>query len=140
MISYILMLIIINAILLISVFLICSHLFLLDILENICKKFRKFVTKNESIFNITFLILFTLEQVLLLYLIYIFNITSLSFQLFVGILVLFVLATASLEKIISEVRNKNLKKIIYKKNLKINVIITEYKSLIKLVKAKLKMK
>jgi len=77
----------------------------------ICYDFRSFILYNESIFTIFFLVVFTLEQALLLYIIYKISPIHPIAQFFIGLIILFVLFTAALEKIILQVRYRGLKEI-----------------------------
>ena len=115
-------------------------MFLLESISEISCDFRDFISKNESFFDILFLFSFGLEQILLFYLIYKFSISSLLFQLFIGILVLIVLTTSSLQKIVSDVRNKELKNRIHRKNMEVEKIHSEYNYLKELIKSKYKVK
>ena len=128
-------LILLISILLIITFLLISKLFLLDFLNDICIKIRDFIRDNESFFSISFLILFSLEQVLLLYLIYKLEVNDFLFQFIIGVFVVIVLSTASLEKIISDVKNKELKKIIYQKEIENNIILLENDKIIEQYKS-----
>ncbi len=133
-------LIILDTILFLGVLLISCRMFLLESISEISCDFRDFISKNESFFDILFLFSFGLEQILLFYLIYKFSISSLLFQLFIGILVLIVLTTSSLQKIVSDVRNKELKNRIHRKNMEVEKIHSEYNYLKELIKSKYKVK
>lgn len=131
---------VIDITLFLAVLLISCKLFLLDSINDISCKFRYFISKNESFFDILFLFGFGLEQILLFYLIYKFSIDSLLFQLFIGALVLIVLTTSSLQKIVSDVRNKELKKKIYINIIENEKIVSEYNSLKEIIKLKYRVK
>lgn len=74
---------------------------ILDLVHSICKDIRRFIENRTGFFTILFLILFFLEQLILLVGVHFFRV-SLQLQTFIGIFALVVITTATLQKFVWE--------------------------------------
>ncbi len=95
----------------INILLILSILFLklpkiLDIVDIRIERCRKFIDKNEGVFSILFIILFATEQVLLIILISLFKESIDIIKIIVSIFSLVVVTTATLQKLILEIKRR----------------------------------
>ena len=93
---------------------------------------RKFIDNNDGIFNILFLGIFALEQIVLLYLIFKFDEDVRLLTLIIGIFALVVVTTASTQKIIFDIKRKYDEKKYFNAKRTITVLprlVTKYKNL-----------
>lgn len=67
---------------------------------------REFINRNDSFFSVLFLCLFFAEQLLLIFLVFFYKNSQDILQIIIGIFALIVVTTASLEKIILELKLK----------------------------------
>ena len=95
------------------------HGFLFKEFDRFCSNFKYFFHFHENLFEVTFLLIYLIEQVSLVYLFYF---GKYDVKLVVGIFTLLVLFTISFEKILLKMRNKkhaekktNLEKSFYEK-------------------------
>lgn len=75
------------------------------------KRTKKFILKHNGFFRILFVFAFFIEQIILLYIIYIFSVHPKA-QLYIGILALTVFTTATLQKFIWEYKYQHILKIV----------------------------
>jgi len=85
------------------------HKSLLSFITDLCSSIREFMTKNSSIFTIAFLLLFFLEQLVLLVGVFLFNVSK-KLQMLIGIFALIVITTATFEKFIWEYKYNDAKR------------------------------
>lgn len=79
---------------------------ILDIIDIRIERCRRFIDKNEGFFSILFIVLFTTEQVLLIILIFLFKENIDIIKIIVSIFSLVVITTATLQKLILEIKRK----------------------------------
>ena len=83
---------------------------LLKIISKACDLLRDFIHKNSGIFSVSFLLIFFLEQVLLIFCVYqFFNVSQMA-QFIIGVFALIVITTATLEKFFLEKKYQYLQK------------------------------
>lgn len=99
-------LIILNAILLLIIIFILIFFYknILIYIDGVCEYLRNFILKNNSFFTILFLLLFFIEQMILLGLIFYYKEKIDIIRIIVSGFALIVITTATLQKIILEVR------------------------------------
>ena len=79
---------------------------LLNFLEKIINCCRDFIKRNDGFFSIFFIILFSLEQAILIILIYVFSQNLSILKFIVSIFSLVVITTASLQKFLLETKRR----------------------------------
>lgn len=85
----------------------------LDKTTILCKHFRKFIVENTSFFTILFLVIFFIEQVILIILVYTLAV-SMKAQLLISLSALVVVTTATLQKFIWEYKYQNVSRKVYR--------------------------
>ncbi len=97
---------IVVVILLIAVVLFSAMPTLLRITGHRTFLFRKFIEKNDGFFSVAFMVLFTVEQITLIFLLYIFKDQTRLIGLIVSVFAVFVVTTAALEKFFLETKRR----------------------------------
>tara|TARA_Y100000034_G_scaffold44750_1_gene55000 strand:- start:3624 stop:4007 length:384 start_codon:yes stop_codon:yes gene_type:complete len=97
-------LIIVNSFLFIIAIILIFNKHFLKTLDKTCNNTRIFIHKNESFFTILFLFFFFIQQFILVILVFYFKTNLNLLQVIISIFALIVITTASLQKIILDVR------------------------------------
>lgn len=110
------------------IFLGCREL--LGLISGICSNCRKFVIENSGFFTILFLVIFFLEQALLIILIFSFFSVPYRLQIIISIFALIVVTTATLQKFVWEYKFHALRGRVISTGIKNKVFLLEMKELI----------
>lgn len=102
---------------------------ILSILTNICNNCREFIGENSGFFTIGFTLLFGLEETLLIFAAFHFDIPKL-FSAIIGIFAVIVIITASLEKFIWEHKYQYAREIAKTRFIQNRLFLRETKQLI----------
>ncbi|MDP3918482.1 MAG: hypothetical protein Q8Q35_01075 [Nanoarchaeota archaeon] len=107
----------------------------IDYIDEKLKRIRKFISEHKSVFKLSFLAIFLIEQLILIGLIFKYQKSIEFLKLIVSLSALIIITTASLQEFILEIRVKNYKKqftdsneTISKQKQLMNELITKIKS------------
>lgn len=96
------------------------------LLERFYQNLRKFYHRNYSLFEILFLLLYLLEQVLLIY--FLFKLPEYTSEV-VSIFAIVVITSISVQKTILDSKNKEIKDAYTDLSISYNILLSEYKEL-----------
>lgn len=102
---------------------------ILDSIGKACQDLRKFISEYTGIFTVLFIVLFFIEQIVLVILVFYFRVDAII-QMIISIFALVVVTTATFQKFIWEYKYQNITKEIIKTTVKNKMFLLNMKNLI----------